>query len=122
MTLQSAGSTSGPQQVPERPRHVDGLAANGTAPAYPFGHGLGHTDWAHESPHLDGTTAITTARPASRPPRPDRRARRGDRGPPRRAFEVWDETAKVWACVKGSYEIAAGRSIAGRGLATPINV
>ncbi|MFF3915635.1 fibronectin type III-like domain-contianing protein [Streptomyces sp. NPDC001852] len=41
---------------------------------------------------------------------------------PRRAFESWDETAKAWACVKGSYEIAAGRSIADRRLTAPINV
>lgn len=41
---------------------------------------------------------------------------------PRRAFEVWDEEVKAWACVKGSYEIAVGRSIADRRLAAPINV
>jgi beta-glucosidase len=40
----------------------------------------------------------------------------------RRALEVWGEAAKTWACVKGSYEIAAGRSIADRRLTAPINV
>jgi beta-glucosidase len=41
---------------------------------------------------------------------------------PRRAFEVWDETAGAWAYVKGSYEITVGRSIADRRLTAPINV
>lgn len=41
---------------------------------------------------------------------------------PGRAFEVWDETAGAWARVKGSYEIAAGRSIADRRVATAITV
>ncbi|MFG2780883.1 glycoside hydrolase family 3 protein [Streptomyces prunicolor] len=41
---------------------------------------------------------------------------------PRRAFEIWDETANSWAVVKGSYEIQAGRSIADRRVATTINV
>jgi beta-glucosidase len=41
---------------------------------------------------------------------------------PRRAFELWDETANAWAFVKGSYEISAGRSIADRRLTAPINV
>ncbi|MEU7425227.1 YrdB family protein [Streptomyces sp. NPDC040750] len=51
--------------------------------------------------------------PVTGAPRPARR--------PREA-EVWDETAKAWACVKGSYEITAGRSITDRGPAAPINV
>jgi beta-glucosidase len=41
---------------------------------------------------------------------------------PGRAFEVWDETAGAWARVKGSYEIAAGRSIADRRVTTAITV
>ncbi|MFF7092894.1 hypothetical protein ACFY9A_10915 [Streptomyces rubradiris] len=41
---------------------------------------------------------------------------------PRRACGMWAGTAKAWACVKGSYEISAGRSITGRRLAAPINV
>ncbi|WP_327283276.1 beta-glucosidase family protein [Streptomyces sp. NBC_01205] len=31
--------------------------AHGIAPAYPFGHGLGYTDWAYESLEVTGTTA-----------------------------------------------------------------
>ncbi|MDW4906190.1 glycoside hydrolase family 3 C-terminal domain-containing protein [Streptomyces sp. ADMS] len=41
---------------------------------------------------------------------------------PRRAFEIWDESANVWVFVKGSYEIQVGRSIADRRLAAPITV
>ncbi|WP_416070203.1 fibronectin type III-like domain-contianing protein [Streptomyces scabiei] len=33
---------------------------------------------------------------------------------PRRAFEIWDETPDAWVHVKGSYEVAAGRSIEDR--------
>ncbi|MFF1406292.1 glycoside hydrolase family 3 C-terminal domain-containing protein [Streptomyces sp. NPDC058294] len=124
----------------------------GRTPFYPFGHGLGYTDWAYESLDVDGTTVRVRLRnTGERPgrevvqiyvapagPGPERPARRlagfasAEAGPgestevtvelPRRAFEVWDETAKAWACVKGSYEIAAGRSIADRRLTAPINV
>ncbi|MEU2059106.1 glycoside hydrolase family 3 C-terminal domain-containing protein [Streptomyces sp. NPDC013455] len=124
----------------------------GRTPSYPFGHGLGYTDWAYESLHTDGTTVRVRVRnTGERPgrevvqiyvapagPDPERPARRlagfasVEAGPgesaevtvelPRRAFEVWDETAKTWCCVKGSYEIAAGRSIADRRLTAPINV
>jgi beta-glucosidase len=41
---------------------------------------------------------------------------------PRRAFEIWDETANSWVFVKGSYEIQAGRSIADRRVASRITV
>ncbi|MFF5531434.1 glycoside hydrolase family 3 C-terminal domain-containing protein [Streptomyces cinerochromogenes] len=124
----------------------------GRTPSYPFGHGLGYTDWAYESLEVDGTTVRVRVRntgeragrevvqvyvsPAG--PGPERPARRlagfasVEAGPgqsaeaavelPRRAFEVWDEEAKAWSCVKGSYEIAAGRSIADRRLIAPINV
>ncbi|MEU6504962.1 glycoside hydrolase family 3 C-terminal domain-containing protein [Streptomyces sp. NPDC046942] len=128
----------------------------GRTPAYPFGHGLGYTDWTYESldisPAADGTTARVRLRnTGERPgrevvqiyvspagPDPERPARwlagfaSAEAGPgesaevtvtlPRRAFEVWDEEAKAWALVKGSYEITAGRSIADRRLARPINV
>ncbi|WP_225821107.1 beta-glucosidase family protein [Streptomyces naphthomycinicus] len=124
----------------------------GRTPAYPFGHGLGYTDWAYESLDTDGTTVRvrlrnTGGRPgrevvqlyvAPAGPGPERPARRLagfaslEAGPgesaevtvelPRRAFEVWDETAGAWMCVKGSYEIAAGRSIADRRLTAAINV
>ncbi|MGJ5751194.1 beta-glucosidase [Streptomyces puniciscabiei] len=124
----------------------------GRTPAYPFGHGLGYTDWTYESLVVDGTTARVRLRnTGERPgrevvqvyvspaePGPGRPARRlagfasAEAGPgesvevtvalPRRAFESWDETANAWSCVKGSYEIAAGGSIADRRLTAPINV
>ncbi|MFF7351284.1 glycoside hydrolase family 3 protein [Streptomyces filipinensis] len=125
---------------------------SGRTPAYPFGHGLGYTDWTYESLDTDGTTARVRLRnTGERPGRevvqlyvcpapggPERPARQlagfasAEAGPgesvevsvtlPRRAFEVWDEKVKAWACVKGSYEIAAGRSIADLRLVEPINV
>ncbi|MGW2420231.1 glycoside hydrolase family 3 protein [Streptomyces sp. NPDC001709] len=124
----------------------------GRTPAYPFGHGLGYTDWTYESLDADGTTARirlrnTGARPGREVvqvyvspvgPDPERPVRHlagfasAEAGPgesvevtvtlPRRTFEVWDEKAKAWTFVKGSYEIAAGRSIADRRLTAPINV
>ncbi|MGW7788182.1 glycoside hydrolase family 3 C-terminal domain-containing protein, partial [Streptomyces tricolor] len=124
----------------------------GRTPSYPFGHGLGYTDWAYESLEADGTTVRVrvrnTGERAGREvvqvyvgptgPGPERPARwlagfaSVEAGPgesaevtvelPRRAFEVWDDTAKTWSCVKGSYEISAGRSIADRRLTAAINV
>ncbi|MEU9477843.1 glycoside hydrolase family 3 C-terminal domain-containing protein [Streptomyces sp. NPDC048191] len=124
----------------------------GRTPAYPFGHGLGYTDWAYESLDVEATTArIRLRNTGERPgrevvqvyvspaaPDPERPARQlagfasVEAGPgesaevtvalPRRAFEVWDEKANAWAFVKGSYEIAAGRSITDRRLTAPINV
>ncbi|WP_329368737.1 glycoside hydrolase family 3 protein [Streptomyces sp. NBC_01483] len=41
---------------------------------------------------------------------------------PRRAFEIWDETTGTWAFVKGSYEVAASRSIIDRRVAARVNV
>ncbi|MQY32788.1 Beta-hexosaminidase [Streptomyces sp. RB17] len=124
----------------------------GRTPSYPFGHGLGYTEWTYESLDADGTTArIRLRNTGERPgrevvqvyvsqaePDPGRPARRlagfvsAAAGPgesvevtvalPRRAFEIWDEEANAWAFVKGSYEITAGRSIADRRLTAPINV
>ncbi|MFJ9866022.1 beta-glucosidase H [Streptomyces sp. NPDC101165] len=124
----------------------------GRTPSYPFGHGLGYTDWAYESLETDGTTARvrlrnTGERPGREvvqvyvaPAEPDaRRPARllagfagAEAGPgesvevtvelPRRAFEVWDDTTKAWACVKGSYEITVARSISDLKLTAPINV
>ncbi|MBL1080921.1 glycoside hydrolase family 3 C-terminal domain-containing protein [Streptomyces actinomycinicus] len=124
----------------------------GRTPSYPFGHGLGYTDWAYDSLDVDGTTVRVRLRnTGGRPgrevvqvyvcpagPGPERPARRlagftsVEAGPgesaevtvdlPRRAFEVWDETAKAWSCVKGSYEISVGRSVADLRLTAPINV
>ncbi|MFF3610714.1 glycoside hydrolase family 3 protein [Streptomyces sp. NPDC002580] len=121
----------------------------GRTPSYPFGHGLGYTDWTYESIEVEGEDGTTndTVRVRVRvrnrgeragrevvqvylaPVGPDAerpvRALAGfagvEAGPgesaeavvelPRRAFEVWDTAADMWAFVKGSYEIRAGRSL-----------
>ncbi|MFF9812393.1 glycoside hydrolase family 3 C-terminal domain-containing protein [Streptomyces sp. NPDC014006] len=124
----------------------------GRTPAYPFGHGLGYTDWTYEAVETDGTTVTVRVRnrgtraghevvqvylapvepDASRPARWLAGFAGVDAGPgevaeavvelPRRAFEIWDETTNSWSLVKGSYEIQAGRSIADRRIAATINV
>ncbi|MEU6254164.1 glycoside hydrolase family 3 C-terminal domain-containing protein [Streptomyces sp. NPDC047043] len=124
----------------------------GRTPSYPFGHGLGYTDWTYESVEVDGTTARVRVRNSGeRPGRevvqvylapsgtdPDRPARllagfaAVQAGPgetaeavveiSRRAFEVWDEAANSWSFVKGSYEIQVSRSITDRRLTATINV
>ncbi|NUS09922.1 MAG: glycosyl hydrolase, partial [Streptomyces sp.] len=124
----------------------------GRTPSYPFGHGLGYTDWTYESVEVDGSTVTIRVRNsgeragrevvqvylAPAEPGPDRPARRlaGFAGVeaapggtaeavieiPRRAFEVWDEETNSWSCVKGSYEIQVSRSITDRRLTATINV
>ncbi|WP_460065152.1 beta-glucosidase family protein [Streptomyces sp. YKOK-I1] len=124
----------------------------GRTPTYPFGHGLGYTDWAYESVEVAGTTVTVRLRNtgeragrevvqvylAPSEPGPDRPARRlagfaaVEAGPgenaevtveiPQRAFEVWDEADHRWFFVKGSYEIQVGRSIADRRITATTNV
>lgn len=124
----------------------------GRAPAYPFGHGLGYTEWTYESAKVEGTTVTVRVRNSGEragrevvqvylaPAEPDtgRPARwlagfaGVEAGPgetaeavidiPRRAFETWDETTNSWTFVKGSYEIQVSRSIADRGVTATINV
>ncbi|MER6155653.1 glycoside hydrolase family 3 protein [Streptomyces sp. NPDC001868] len=117
-------------------------AKQGRTPTYPFGHGLGYTDWTYESLDVTGTTATVRVRNtgsregretiqlylAPTPPdenRPTRwlagfatiEAAPGETKEaviqlPRRAFEIWDETTDSWTYVAGSYDLEAGRSIA----------
>ncbi|MFJ4198717.1 glycoside hydrolase family 3 protein [Streptomyces sviceus] len=124
----------------------------GRTPVYPFGHGLGYTDWTYESVEVRGTTVRVRLRNSGAragrevvqvylaPAEPDaeRPARRlagfagTEAGPgesvevtveiPRRAFEIWDEKTSSWAYVKGSYEIQVGRSIGDRRVTVTINV
>jgi beta-glucosidase len=124
----------------------------GRTPVYPFGHGLGYTDWTYESAEVDGTTVRVRVRNsgeragrevvqvylAPTGPGPDRPERwlagfaGVEAGPgetaeavveiPRRAFEVWDEATNSWSFVKGSYEIQVSRSITDRRLTATINV
>ncbi|MEV6081914.1 glycoside hydrolase family 3 protein [Streptomyces parvulus] len=124
----------------------------GRTPSYAFGHSLGYTDWTYESARVDGTAVTVRLRnTGDRPgrevvqvylvpaePDPGRPARAlagfagAEAGPgeyvevtvelPRRAFEVWDESTGSWAFVKGSYELAIGRSIADRRITAAITV
>ncbi|GLV78291.1 beta-glucosidase H [Streptomyces hygroscopicus] len=124
----------------------------GRTPAYPFGHGLGYTDWTYESLASDGTTATVrlrnTGERAGRevvqvylsPSEPDEgrparwlaafavvEAGPGESaevtiGLPRRAFETWDEETSAWAVVRGAYRVEAGRSSTDRRVAATIDV
>ncbi|WP_406478252.1 glycoside hydrolase family 3 protein [Streptomyces sp. NBC_01615] len=124
----------------------------GKTPSYAFGHGLGYTDWTYESIEIDGTTATIRVRnsgeragrevvqvylapveaDAERPARRLAGFAGVAAGPgesveavvelPRRAFEIWDENARSWAYVKGSYEVQACRSLMDRRLSTIIEV
>ncbi|MFD6555632.1 glycoside hydrolase family 3 protein [Streptomyces sp. NPDC058398] len=122
----------------------------GRTPSYPFGHGLGYTDWTYESIEIEGTTVTVRVRNSGRragrevvqvylaPAEPGTgrpaRALAGfaavEAAPgecaeavvelPRRAFEIWDTAADMWAFVKGLYEVQAGRSLLDRRLSTII--
>ncbi|WP_328746963.1 glycoside hydrolase family 3 C-terminal domain-containing protein [Streptomyces sp. NBC_00285] len=124
----------------------------GRTPAYPFGHGLGYTDWTYESVEVQGATVRVRLRNSgTRPgrevvqvylapaePDAERPARRlagfagAEAGPgesvevtvrlPRRAFEIWDDKTSTWSHVKGSYEIQVGSSIEDRRVTATINV
>jgi beta-glucosidase len=124
----------------------------GRTPAYPFGHGLGYTDWTYESVEVQGPTVRVRLRNSGTragrevvqvylaPAEPDaeRPARRlagfagAEAGPgervevtvrlPRRAFEIWDDKTSTWTHVKGSYEIQVGSSIEDRRVTATINV
>ncbi|MEH0526712.1 MULTISPECIES: glycoside hydrolase family 3 protein [Streptomyces] len=120
-------------------------------PSYPFGHGLGYTDWTYESLDVTGTTATVRVRNTGTregretvqlylaPTTPDdNRPTRWLAGfatvsaapgetreavvrLPRRAFEIWDESADAWVPVEGSYEVEAGRSIEDRRVRATVN-
>ncbi|MGI5198438.1 glycoside hydrolase family 3 protein [Streptomyces sp. CA-288835] len=124
----------------------------GRTPSYAFGHGLGYTDWTYESVKVEGSTVtVRVTNSGARAGRevvqvylaptetdPERPVRwlagfaGVEAGPgetvevsvelPRRAFEIWEETAGSWAFVKGSYEVEAGRSIADLRVTTTIDV
>ncbi|WP_238431916.1 glycoside hydrolase family 3 protein [Streptomyces cavernae] len=124
----------------------------GATTAYPFGHGLGYTDWRYESIETSGTTVRVRLRnTGERPgrevvqlylapsrPDPERPARwlagfaAVEAGPgetveavvelPRRAFEIWDETAGSWSHVPGLYELRAAHSIVDTRITTTVKV
>ncbi|MCZ4509465.1 glycoside hydrolase family 3 C-terminal domain-containing protein [Streptomyces sp. ActVer] len=113
----------------------------GRTPTYPFGHGLGYTDWTYDEIEVTGrTVTVRVTNSGTRkgretvqiyvaPTEPDTtRPRRRLAGfatveappgetatvtieLPSRAFEIWDEKSKAWTPVKGSYEIEASHSL-----------
>uniref|UniRef100_A0AAU3HVL4 Glycoside hydrolase family 3 C-terminal domain-containing protein n=1 Tax=Streptomyces sp. NBC_01393 TaxID=2903851 RepID=A0AAU3HVL4_9ACTN len=122
----------------------------GRTPSYPFGHGLGYTDWTYESIEIEDRTVTVRVRNSGRragrevvqvylaPAEPGTerpvRVLAGFAGVeaapgesveavvelPCRAFEIWDTAADTWAFVKGLYEVQAGRSLLDRRLSTII--
>lgn len=113
----------------------------GTAPAYPFGHGLGYTTWEYESLETGPDRATVRVRNTGTRPgaetvqiylapqddtadRPARRLAgfaRVEAAPgesaeavivlDRRAYEIWDEEAYGWVLVPGTYEVQAAHSL-----------
>ncbi|MFD3656070.1 glycoside hydrolase family 3 protein [Streptomyces sp. NPDC058620] len=122
----------------------------GTAPAYPFGHGLGYTTWAYESLHATPEAATVRLRntgpragaetvqlylapeteTAGRPARQLAGFARVEAAPgetvevtvvlDRRAYEIWDESAYGWQLVPGTYQVQAARSVADIRLSAPV--
>ncbi|MEV7424479.1 glycoside hydrolase family 3 C-terminal domain-containing protein [Streptomyces sp. NPDC091212] len=118
----------------------------GATPAYPFGHGLGYTDWEYET--ITATPEEVTVRLRNTGARPGREvvqiylapvadtverparwlagfasveAAPGESAEVRvplrrRAFEIWDEGPGLWTLIPGDYEVQAGRSVADRRL------
>lgn len=121
----------------------------GTAPRYPFGHGLGYTTWAYEDMNVAGRRVSVTVRntgpragrevvqiyagPAA--PDADRPGRwlagfasiAADPGQAvtvtielaERTFQIWDSG---WRTVPGEYQIEAAHSVADRRLTSTITV
>ncbi|MFI9624586.1 glycoside hydrolase family 3 protein [Streptomyces sp. NPDC052042] len=124
----------------------------GTAPAYPFGHGLGYTTWRYEG--LDvrpGSATVRLRNTGTRPgaetvqiylaprcPVGERPARRlagfarveaapGESAEvvvpiDRRAYEIWDEEAHGWEFVPGRYEVQAAHSPADVRLTAAVDI
>ncbi|MFD8948428.1 beta-glucosidase [Streptomyces xanthophaeus] len=125
---------------------------HGVTPAYPFGHGLGYTDWAYES--LEVTPDSVRVRLTNTGTRPGRETVQVyvapladtverpaswlagfagvEAGPgesveteiplPARAFEIWDEEARGWRQIAGSYEVRASHSHADTRLKATLDV
>ncbi|MFG2709297.1 beta-glucosidase [Streptomyces goshikiensis] len=124
----------------------------GIAPAFPFGHGLGYTDWAYESLEVTADTArVRLTNTGTRPGRETVQvylAPAGDpverpaswlaafagveAGPgetveaeialPARAFEIWDEEARGWRRIGGAYEVRASHSHADTRLTAALEI
>nr|WP_258024650.1 glycoside hydrolase family 3 C-terminal domain-containing protein [Streptomyces bambusae] len=115
---------------------------HGVTPAFPFGHGLGYTDWAYEYLEAgEGAVRVRVRNTGTRrgrevvqvylAPVADTASRPAawlagfaavEAGPgesveaeialPARAFEVWDEDGGGWRRIGGAYEVRASRSYA----------
>ncbi|MEU9416966.1 glycoside hydrolase family 3 C-terminal domain-containing protein [Streptomyces sp. NPDC048272] len=114
--------------------------ARGVVPGYPFGHGLGYTDWTYESLEVGGATArirltntgartgrevvqvylAPLADPVERPASWLAGFASVEAGPgesveveielPDRAFEIWDEDTRDWRRIGGGYEVRASHA------------
>ncbi|MFF0550287.1 beta-glucosidase [Streptomyces sp. NPDC004311] len=125
---------------------------NGIVPAFPFGHGLGYTDWAYES--LEATADTVRVRVTNTGTRPGREVVQVYLAPlddaverpaswlaafagiqagpgesveaeialPARAFEIWDEEARAWRRIGGTYEVRASRSHGDTRLTTTLDL
>ncbi|WP_420080880.1 beta-glucosidase family protein [Streptomyces sp. JL4002] len=125
---------------------------NGIVPAFPFGHGLGYTDWAYES--LEATADTVRVRVTNTGTRPGREVVQVYLAPlddaverpaswlaaftgvqagpgesveaeialPARAFEIWDEEARAWRRIGGAYEVRASRSHGDTRLTTTLDL
>ncbi|MCU1642533.1 MAG: glycosyl hydrolase [Nocardia sp.] len=122
------------------------------SPAYPFGHGLGYTEWDYESiESAAGTVNVRVRNIGSRPGREivqvyaasaDEDPARPDRwlagfatvdaapgesvevpiALPERTFQRWDEHTGKWATVPGRYELHAGRHSDASELSVPLHI
>jgi beta-glucosidase len=127
-----------------------GYRADPADPLFPFGHGLGYTEWAYDSLSIEDRTAVVTVRntgsragrevvqvyigPAetdgSRPRRwlagfAAAEAEPGEavtlRVPlPERAFQIWTDAG--WQAVPGTYTVQAAHSVADRRLSTELAI
>jgi len=122
----------------------------GRTPSYPFGHGLGYTDWTYEAIEVNGTSVTATLRNSGR------RAGREvvqvyltpveySHGRPARwlagftsvtaapgetvsvtialadrAFEIWDGDG--WSRIAGDYQVQVGRSVVDSHLRAPLTI
>ncbi|MDQ1029576.1 beta-glucosidase [Streptomyces umbrinus] len=108
----------------------------GRTPTYPFGHGLGYTDWTYDEIKVTGrTVTVRITNSGTRKGRetvqiylagrlagfataeaPPGQSAELTIELPTRAFETWDEQTNAWTQLKGSFEIEASHSIADRRL------
>lgn len=125
---------------------------HGIAPAFPFGHGLGYTQWQYDSLEVTPTAArVRLTNTGTRPgretvqiylaPVSDGVERPASwlagfasvsAGPgesveteialPARAFEIWDEEAHAWRSISGAYEVRASHSHGDTRLTAPLDL